>query len=426
MAQRSVRILAFLALGFIWWLAATPAHAAAKYAALILDAQTGTVLFERHAGAQRHPASLTKIMTLYLLFEALEVGRVKLGDRMRVSSHAAAQPPSALNLRAGDSIRVKDAILALVTKSANDVAVVVAEALGGSESKFARLMTERARRLGMRNTRFRNASGLHDARQVSTAFDMAMLALAIRRDFPEEYEYFSTRRFTWNGRTYGNHNKLLGHYDGTDGIKTGYIGASGFNLVASVERRGRRLIGVVFGGKSGSRRDRHMKRLLDSGFEKAADLRIAQIALPPLPEPRPERGVQLAQADTGTVVDAEVTASTKVAAMLPPLPQPAPQFESGSRDEGVTWGIQVGAYASEIRAQRSIALARGHLADLLGGTDAAVEPLDRRTGKIYRARLFGLSEQEARSACLSLKRQQLPCVPVPGRAEIELANGARS
>lgn len=424
MTRRGVRILAILAFGFIW-LAVTPVQAAAKYAALILDTQTGSVLFERHAGAQRHPASLTKIMTLYLLFEALEDGRLKLDDRLKVSSRAAAQPPSALNLRAGDRIRVEDAILALVTKSANDVAVVVAEALAGSESKFAGLMTERARRLGMRNTRFRNASGLHDARQVTTAFDMAMLALAIRRDFPQEYEYFSTRRFTWNGRTYSNHNKLLGHYAGTDGIKTGYIGASGFNLVASVERHGRRLIGVVFGGKSGSRRDRHMKRLLDSGFEKAADLLVAQIELPPLPEPRPERSAQPALAESGTVVDTKLTSPTRIAAVLPPLPEPAPQFESGSRDEGVTWGIQVGAYASEIRAQRSIALARGHLNDLLNGTDAAVEPLDRRTGKIYRARLFGLSEQEARSACLSLKRQQLPCVPVPGRTELELASGSK-
>ena len=423
MARCGVRILAMIAFGLLWLAVATPVQAATKYAALIIDTASGTVLFERHAGAQRHPASLTKIMTLYLLFEAIDDGRIALDDRLKVSKHAAAQPPSALNLRPGETIRVKDAILALVTKSANDVAVVVAEALGGTESKFARMMTERARRLGMRSTRFRNASGLHDARQVTTAYDMATLALAIRRDFPGQYDYFSTLSFTWKGRTYNNHNKLLGHYKGTDGIKTGYIGASGFNLVASVERHGRRLIGVVFGGKSGSRRDRHMKRLLDSGFEKASDIRVAELVVPPLPAPRPDRDVQVASAeivpaDTGSVGD-------QAAALLPPLPQPAPQFEAGSRDEGVEWGIQVGAYATEIRAQRSIALARGHLNDLLTGADAAVEPLDRRTGTIFRARLFGLSEQEARSACLSLKRRQLPCVPVPGRDDIELAAGPK-
>lgn len=427
MARCGVRILATIALGLLWLAIAAPAQAASKYAALILDADTGTVLFERHAGTQRHPASLTKIMTLYLLFEALEDGRVKPGDRLKVSARAAAQPPSSLNLRAGDTIRVKDAVLALVTKSANDVAVVVAEALAGSESRFARTMTERAQRLGMRNTTFRNASGLHDRRQVTTAYDMAMLGLAVRRDFPSRYAYFSTRSFTWKGRTYSNHNKLLGHYSGTDGIKTGYIGASGFNLLASVERGGRRLIGVVFGGKSGSRRDRHMKRLLDSGFEKAADIRIAEVVMPPLPAPRPERGVQLASADAAeadTALADSGSVSAQAAALLPPLPEPSPQFETGSRDEGVEWGIQVGAYASEIRAQRSIALARGHL-ELLSGADAMVEPLDRRTGTIYRARLFGLSEQEARSACLSLKRRQLPCVPIPGRAVVELAAGSK-
>lgn len=433
MALRCVRILTMIAFGLLWLAVATPAQAATKYAALILDTASGTVLFERHAGAQRHPASLTKIMTLYMLFDAVEDGRIGLNDRLKVSRHAAAQPPSSLNLRPGETIRVKDAILALVTKSANDVAVVVAEALGGTESKFARLMTERARRLGMRSTRFRNASGLHDARQVTTAYDMATLGLAIRRDFPGQYDYFSTLSFSWKGRTYNNHNKLLGHYRGTDGIKTGYIGASGFNLVASVERHGRRLIGVVFGGKSGSRRDRHMKRLLDSGFEKAADIRVAETIKPPLPAPRPPRKQQLASADavsadTGRADGGSAdtgSVGAQAASLLPPLPQPAPQFEAGSRDEGVEWGIQVGAYATEIRAQRSIALARGHLNDLLTGTDAAVEPLDRRTGTIYRARLFGMSEQEARSACLSLKRQQLPCVPVPAKAEIELAAGPK-
>ncbi len=424
MARPGVRILATIALALLWLAAATPAQAATKYAALILDAASGTVLFERHAGAQRHPASLTKIMTLYLLFESIEDGRVSLDDRLKVSAHAAAQPPSALNLRPGETIRVKDAILALVTKSANDVAVVVAEALGGSEAKFARLMTERARRLGMRNTRFRNASGLHDPRQVTTAFDMAMLALAIRRDFPQQYDYFSTLSFSWKGRTYANHNKLLGHYRGTDGIKTGYIGASGFNLVASVERQGRRLIGVVFGGKSGSRRDRHMKRLLDSGFEKVDDIRIAEVIVPPLPAPRPDRNVELASSDDSAAAD-RGSIGAQVAALVPPLPEPAPQFEAGSRDEGVEWGIQVGAYASAIRAQRSIALARGHLSDLLTGADAMVEPLDRRTGTIYRARGVGLREQEARPACVTRPRPQLRWVPVPARADIELASGSK-
>ncbi|MEQ8395285.1 D-alanyl-D-alanine carboxypeptidase [Thalassobaculum sp.] len=417
MTRSSVRILATIFLG-LFWLVASPtaqAEAAAKYAALILDADTGTILFERQAAAERHPASLTKIMTLYMLFDAIESGKISLNQRLKVSARAAGQAPSKLGLQPGDSIRAKDAILALVTKSANDVAVVVAEALGETEVRFARLMTDKARRLGMRNTTFRNASGLHHPKQISTAFDMAMLALAIRRDFPKEYAYFSTRSFHWNGRQYGNHNKLLGHYEGTDGIKTGYIGASGFNLVASVERNGRRLIGVVFGGRSGPLRDRHMKRLLTSGFEKVDEIRVAHI-VPPLPHPRPEREVQLASIET-----VSVDSTNPVHALV----QVAPEVESGSRDEGAEWGIQVGAYATEIRAQRSIALARGHLTDLLTGTDVLVEPLDRKSGTIYRARLFGLSEEEARTACLSLKRKQLPCVPVPGQTEITMASGSK-
>lgn len=417
MTLRGVRILATIALGFLWFATTAPAEAAGKYAALILDADTGTVLFERHAGEQRHPASLTKIMTLYMLFEAVEAGQVSLNDRLKVSAHASSQAPSKLGLRPGDAIRVEDAIRALVTKSANDVAVVVAEALGGSEPKFARLMSDRARRLGMRNTAFRNASGLHHPDQVTTAYDMAMLALAVRRDFPKQYRYFSTASFSWKGTEFHNHNKLLGHYEGTDGIKTGYIGPSGFNLVASVQRGGRRLIGVVFGGKSGPLRDRHMRNLLDSGFEKAIDIRVAEVVLPPLPQARPPRGgVQLASADTSVSATATV---------VPALPVAPPEMETGSRDEGDEWGIQVGAYATQLRAQRSIALARGHLSDLLTGAEALVEPLERRTGMIYRARLVGLSEQEARSACLSLKQRQLPCVPVPGRPETELASGSR-
>lgn len=418
MARRGVRILIAIALGFVWLAASAPAQASGKYAALILDADTGTVLFERHAGEQRHPASLTKIMTLYMLFDALEDGQVTLNDRFKASAHASAQAPSKLGLRPGDTIRAEDAIRALVTKSANDVAVVVAEALAGSEPKFARLMTERARRLGMRGTTFRNASGLHHPEQVTTAYDMAMLALAVRRDFPKEYRYFSTASFSWKGSEHHNHNKLLGHYEGTDGIKTGYIGPSGFNLVASVQRNGRRLIGVVFGGKSGPLRDRHMRSLLDSGFEKAGDIRVAEVVLPPLPQARPARGdLQLAAAVGSVGADA--------ASLVPPLPVAAPEMESGSRDEAAEWGIQVGAYASQLRAQRSIALARGHLSGLLTAAEAQVEALERRTGMIYRARLVGLSEQEARSACVSLKQRQLPCVPVPGRAETELASGSR-
>lgn len=207
--------------------------AAEKYASIVVDLETGEVLHARHADELRYPASLTKTMTLYMLFDALKSGEVKLNERLPVSRHAASQPPSSLRLRAGSTISVKDAIYALVTKSANDVAVVVAERLGGSESRFATLMTAKARAMGMDNTTFKNASGLPDDGQLSTARDMAVLAQRVLEDHADYYGYFSNTKFTWGRATYKNHNGLIGKVDGVDGIKTGYTRASGFNLMAS-------------------------------------------------------------------------------------------------------------------------------------------------------------------------------------------------
>ena len=236
---------------------------ARQFAALAIDAQTGRTLYARNADARCYPASLTKIMTLYILFEELRAGRVNYGTRMRVSRHASNQAPSKLGLRPGQTIRVIDAIKALVTKSANDVAVVVAEHISKTERRFARRMTRTARRLGMKRTRFRNASGLPDRRQVTTARDMARLGRRIERDFPKYYAFFRTRSFVWKGRRYSNHNRLLGRYRGVDGIKTGYTRSSGFNLVSSVRRNNRHLVAVVLGGRTGRERDRYMVRLLD-------------------------------------------------------------------------------------------------------------------------------------------------------------------
>ncbi|WP_420558953.1 serine hydrolase [Tepidicaulis sp.] len=247
---------------------APAAHANSKYAAIVIDGYTGKVVFSRNADNARYPASLTKIMTLYMVFEELEAGRLSLDTRMKVSRRAQGQAPSKLGLKAGQYIRVDDAIKALVTKSANDVATVVAEHIGGTESAFARKMTAKARELGMRRTRFMNASGLPNTRQKTTARDMAKLGQRIREDFPEYYTYFSTERFSWHGRNYSNHNNLLGKYGGTVGIKTGYTRASGFNLTAAVERDGKYLIGVVMGGRKARTRDNHMVEILDDAWDR--------------------------------------------------------------------------------------------------------------------------------------------------------------
>jgi len=245
------------------------------FSSIIVDGNSGAILQSNNPDASRHPASLTKIMTLYLLFERLEAGKMKLDTEMAVSEHASEQAPTKLGLRPGQTIRVEDAIKGLVTRSANDAAVVIGEAIGGDEEDFAKMMTRKARALGMTKTVYRNASGLPDDDQVTTARDQATLGRAIQERFPRYYRYFSTTSFTFRGRSIANHNHLLGSMEGIDGIKTGYTRASGFNLVSSIRRGNRHLIGVVLGGRSAGSRDATMRSLLAENLEKARTVRTA-------------------------------------------------------------------------------------------------------------------------------------------------------
>ncbi len=367
-----------LSAAFLLALAATPVHA--KYASLVMDAETGRVLHAVNADTRNYPASLTKMMTLYLVFEALDKGRLSLDLGLDVSARAARQPASRLGLGKGTTISVGDAILALVTKSANDVATVIAENYSGSERRFALVMTAKARRLGMSRTTFRNASGLPHRGQLSTARDMAILARRLLIDFPQYYHYFSTDTFHYDGVSHRNHNKLLASYEGTDGIKTGYIRASGFNLVASAKRGGGRLIGVVFGGDSPGARDRHMAKLLDKGFRK----------LNPAP---------------------------KLAKRLPP-PLPA-----GGQSVG-QWGIQVGAYKSYSPAYAIAVKARAQAPAYLEGGRIRVVP--SRNGKrrpLYRARILGLSKRQAYRACRVLEKRNMSCMELKQRIRLAQAGG---
>jgi D-alanyl-D-alanine carboxypeptidase len=240
------------------------------FASIVVDANTGQTIQEKSADSLRHPASLTKIMTLYLLFERLDAGKMKLSTMMPVSEHAAEQSPTKLNLRAGQNIEVEDAIRGLVTRSANDAAVVIAEAIGGDEETFAKMMTAKARALGMSKTTYMNASGLPDDDQVTTARDQALLGRAIQERFPKHYRYFSTSSFTWRGEEIRNHNHLLGHVEGVDGIKTGYTHDSGFNLVTSVRRGERHIVAVVLGGSSAGARDAKMRDLIEQHIAEAS------------------------------------------------------------------------------------------------------------------------------------------------------------
>ena len=243
------------------------------FSSIIVDGNSGATLSASNPDASRHPASLTKIMTLYLLFERLDAGKLKLDSEMQVSEHASEQAPTKLGLRPGQTIRVEDAIKGLVTRSANDAAVVIAETIAGDEDDFAKLMTRKARTLGMVRTVYRNASGLPDDQQVTTARDQSTLGRAIQDRFPRYYHYFSTVAFNYHGQSIRNHNHLLGNVEGVDGIKTGYTRASGFNLVTSIRRGNRHLVGVVLGGHSGGSRDAIMRNLLAENLEKAATKR---------------------------------------------------------------------------------------------------------------------------------------------------------
>ena len=306
-----------------------------KYAALVMDADTGLILFQRNPDKTLHPASLTKVMTLLMVFDALEAKKVSLNTRVRISKKAASMVPSKLDLPVGSTIRVKDAINILVTKSANDIAVALAEKLGRSEYGFARKMNRKARDIGMSRTIFKNASGLHDPKQVTTARDMAKMANYVIKKYPKYYRYFSKSSFTYRGKTYKNHNRLMATYKGMDGMKTGYIKASGFNLVASARRDRRRLIGVVFGGRSGKSRNAHMAEILDKGFARLNGMTVAQKA----------RGPKVLQV---AAVTQPARLSTRIS--KPPLPGQKP---------GVAGAIQVVAALSQIAPAMGVEAAGG-------------------------------------------------------------------
>ncbi|OSI58719.1 D-alanyl-D-alanine carboxypeptidase [Bradyrhizobium canariense] len=287
-----------------------------KFASIIVDGNSGSVLQATSPDGIRHPASLTKIMTLYLLFERLESGKMKLDTEMPVSQHAADQDPTKLNLRAGQTIRVEDAIKGLVTRSANDAAVVIAEAIGGDEDDFAQMMTRKARSLGMSRTVYRNANGLPNDEQVTTARDQATLGRAIQERFPRYYRYFATSTFNWRGQSIRNHNHLLGNVEGVDGIKTGYTRASGFNLVTSMRRGNRHLIGVVLGGRSGGSRDAIMPNLLAENLDKAATTHTVAAVT--------ERNGSDAAAEVADTSDTPARSAPQVQASAAPAPEAAP------------------------------------------------------------------------------------------------------
>lgn len=415
-----VAALLALAVSCLW---AAPVRA--ETAALVLDGDTGAILYSYRVDELHHPASLTKIMTVYLAFEALRDGRLKRGQKLKVSRSATWQKPSRLGLRRGSRIRIEDAILALLTKSANDVAVVVAEAISGSEKAFAKRMTERAKELGMWQTVFRNASGLHHSEQVTTARDMATLAQALLRDFPKQYHLFSTKRFTWRGRRYKNHNDMLSSYEGADGIKTGYIRQSGFNLVASAQREKRRITGVVLGGRNTRVRNWAMETLLDYGFDRLGDGN-ATTGFPGLPYSDGPAGADildlaLGTADSAIPDDGWSRAPWRGQTLIKSPSRNGTRSSSGS----AKWSIQVGAYLDVPGAEDAAARAVDRIPALLAKAVVAVTTVTRDGRRLYRARLTGLSEDRARNSCRQLAEHRIPCLAIADTGEFRTSSLVR-
>ncbi|PTN11019.1 D-alanyl-D-alanine carboxypeptidase family protein [Nitrosomonas aestuarii] len=393
---------------------ASQVQANPRYASIVINADTGVVLHESNADASRYPASLTKMMTLYMLFEAMKQGKITLNTQMPVSAYAASKPQTNIGLRAGDYIRVRDAIPALIVRSANDVAAVIAEALGTSEANFGRMMTDKARNFGMRSTTFRNASGLPDNEQKTTARDMATLSVRLMKDFPQHYHYFSTRSFAYKGITYNSHNRMVRNTQGVDGLKTGFIRASGFNVATSAKRGDRRVIAVVMGGQTAASRDQHMAQLLDRSFKQFSTTQMAgtnankgdrkdsQHGNPtslitteaPIPVVKPNNIVAGDGPDPAAILRGELSVVT--AAQHQPV-----------RASNDTWGVQIGSYYEHDRAQAQAKAATRWVAG-----EVAVVEVEISNRRLYRARLIGLQRNQAHNACQSLSRHGMDCMVV--------------
>ena len=421
----SLRRVVCLAAGLVLGLAGTlaplseAAAASSVKAAVIFDANSNNVLYSRSADTLRSPASLTKIMTLYVLFAYLRAGRLSFETELVVTPHAARQAPTKLGLKPGSTITTIDAIKALVTKSANDAAATIAENLGGTEENFARIMTQTARNLGMKNTTFRNASGLPNDEQLTTARDMGILAVRIMRDYPEYYGFFGTRYFTYNGRKYRNHNRLLFGYKGTDGIKTGYTRASGFNLTASVKRNDKHLVGVVLGGRTGAQRDAAMRSLFDKHWAKASTGKSSGSGLvasllgssaPPPPSRKPAYTLAAATPPVSVIaVPAEGDTSGPGDMVQASLSPNRPTPRSTGRYAG-SYHVQVGAYTSQSDAQNRLGMVQQRASKLLDGHLPFTATFTKDNTEWYRARFAGFSQDDARSTCEALKRMSLDCI----------------
>ncbi len=436
------RSIVMIAMAAAFMAAGASASLAAPQSAIVIDANTGKTLYASDANGRRYPASLTKMMTLYITFEALAKGKIGKSTQIPFSANASAEPPTKLGVKKGGSISVDTAILSMVTKSANDSSTALAEFLGGSEAEFARMMTAKARSLGMQSTVFRNAHGLPNPGQFTTARDMAILGIALREHFPQYYDYFSQRSFMYGKQRINGHNRLLGRIKGVDGIKTGYTRASGFNLVSSAKVGGRSIVAVVMGGTSGSSRDAQMAKLINAYLPKASPrggggdliakakeespiVAVARVLLPkkdaPTPDSRPERE-ELASAPDNVKplkekipfkmaeesAPIEKAAAPVVASAYAEPEAPVDPVNTASLPSG--WAVQVASSPSKGEAQAILDKTSKQAPKLLADASGFTVPFRKDGVTYFRARFGGFESKDAAwKACNGLKKQKISC-----------------
>lgn len=384
--RNNLLLLKLCLISTLFWCITNVSGAVAATSSIIINAENGEVLSSSAADTLRYPASLTKVMTLYITFDALEKGLIKLDDKLPVSRNAANRSPSKLGVRAGETIKVKDAIMALIVKSANDCATVLAEGLGYTEENFAKTMTKVARELGMRNTTFKNASGLPNKAQKTTARDMALLGAAMYHHFPQYYSWFSAKKFTYKGQTIYTHNHLLKSFEGADGMKTGYTAAAGFNIITSAQRDGQRVIAVTMGHKTAKNRDQKVAQLMDKALTKLAmndNLNNSNIY------------AKLEEKNIKSENEIQQVANAK--------PENAPEE---------TFGIQVGAFSNYTKARNYALKIKQEVSRKFSNKNIAVEPTENGAAIVYRSQIIGFEKNDADEACKGLKKSNKSCIVV--------------
>lgn len=384
----------------------------AATSSIMLDAENGKVIYESNADELRYPASLTKLMTIYITFDALENKKLKLSDKLKVSRVAAGRSPSKLGVAAGSTITVQDALNAVIIKSANDCATVLAEHFSPTEADFAKLMTDTAKKLGMKHTVFKNASGLPNSQQKTTARDMSVLAMAVYHHFPQYYSWFSKKSFKYKGQTITGHNHLLDTFKGADGMKTGYTAASGFNIITSAKRGNKRVIAVTMGHKFLNDRDKKAYKMMDLGLEHMNKNKSVDVA-------------KLTHAINGThaqtLVASNNSVAKKVATPAKSAVKPVAKTKQYAEVTNGKYALQIGSFSDYNRAKNYAVQVKNKIAKSYAVHDIMVEKVSSPKGELYRSKVVGFAKNDAAKICQNLKKQKQACLVVADNSKLKVA-----